>query len=125
MPHLANPVTPLNRIASDTSNPRLSSELQDAIRNRVAFLFVRCEDVFVLKPVVEQGITGVLVWVGWGDGGAPDRHLPEVKRLARLIGARWLRFHSARKGWLRVAPRMGWVRQPDDADGLYVFQINL
>ena len=62
---------------------------------------------------------------GVGDGGAPERHLPEVKRLARLIGARWLRFHSARKGWLKVAPRMGWVRQPDDADGLYVFQINL
>ncbi|WP_421213458.1 hypothetical protein [Aeromonas dhakensis] len=118
-------IPPLCRIAGDTGNPRLSAELQDAIRNRVAFLFVRGSDGFVLKPVVEQGITGVLVWVGWGDGGAPERHLPEVKRLARLIGARWLRFHSTRKGWLKVAPRMGWVRQPDDADGLFVFQINL
>ncbi|MGL6596863.1 hypothetical protein ACSZOB_03380 [Aeromonas veronii] len=115
----------INRIASDTGNPRLYAELQSAIRNRVAFLFVRGDDGFVLKPVSEQGETGVLVWVGWGDGGAPERHLPEVKRLARMIGARWLRFHSARKGWLKVAPRMGWVRQPDDADGLYVFQINL
>lgn len=115
----------ISRIASDTGNPRLSAELQDAIRNRVAFLFVRGDDGFVLKPVSEQGETGVLVWVGWGDGGAPERHLPEVKRLARMIGARWLRFHSARRGWLRVAPRMGWVRQPDDADGLFVFQINL
>lgn len=113
------------RIASDAGNQNLPSELQDAIRNRVAFLFVRGDDGFVLKPVSEQGTTGVLVWVGWGDGRAPERHLPEVKRLARLIGARWLRFHSARKGWLKVAPRMGWVRQPDDADGLYVFQINL
>ncbi|WP_429151431.1 hypothetical protein [Aeromonas hydrophila] len=117
--------SPISRIASDTRNPTLSAELKDAIRNRVAFLFVRGADGFVLKPVVEQGITGVLVWVGWGDGGAPERHLPEVKRLARMIGARWLRFHSARKGWLKVAPRMGWVRQPDDADGLFVFQINL
>ncbi|MGV2922981.1 hypothetical protein [Aeromonas hydrophila] len=117
--------SPISRIARDTSNPTLSAELHDAIQNRMAFLFVRGTDGFVLKPVVEQGITGVLVWVGWGDGGAPERHLPEVKRLARLIGARWLRFHSARKGWLKVAPRMGWVRQPDDADGLFVFQINL
>lgn len=115
----------INRIASDTGDPYLPQKLQDAIRNRVAFLFVRGDDGFVLKPVSEQGETGVLVWVGWGDGGAPERHLPEVKRLARMIGARWLRFHSARKGWLRVAPRMGWVRQPDDADGLFVFQINL
>lgn len=116
---------PLHRIALDTGNPNLSTELQDAIRNRVAFLFVRGDDGFVLKPLAEEGVIGVLVWVGWGDSRAPERHLPEVKRLACLIGARWLRFHSARKGWLKVAPRIGWVRQPDDADGLYVFQINL
>ena len=113
------------RIASDAGNQNLPSELQDAIRNRVAFLFVRGDDGFVLKPQAEDGVIGVLVWVGWGDGGAPERYLPEVKRLARLIGARWLRFHSVRKGWLKVAPRMGWVRQSDDADGFYVFQINL
>lgn len=115
----------LNRIVRDTGNPNLPLKLQDAIRNRMAFLFVRGDDGFVLKPQAEDGVIGVLVWVGWGDGGAPERHLPEVKRLARLIGARWLRFHSARKGWLKVAPRMGWVRQPDDADGLHVFQMNL
>ncbi|MFB2866309.1 hypothetical protein [Aeromonas sp. MdU4] len=113
------------RISNDTDNRNLSAELQDAIRNRVAFLFVRGNDGFVLKPVSEHGSTGVLVWVGWGEGGAPERHLPEVRRLARMIGARWLRFHSVRKGWLKVAPRMGWVRQADDADGFYVFQINL
>lgn len=116
---------PITRISTDTGNPGLSVELQDAIRNRMAFLFVRGADGFVLRPVVEQGVTGVLIWVGWGDGGAPQRHLPEVKRLARMIGARWLRFHSSRKGWLKVAPTMGWVRQPDDADGLHVFQMNL
>lgn len=115
----------LERIARDSGNPELSAELQDAIRNGVAFLFVRGGDGFVLRPVSERGVTGVMVWVGWGDGGAPERHLPEVKRLARLIGARWLRFHSSRKGWLRVAPRMGWKRQSDDADGFYVFQIDL
>lgn len=113
------------RIASDAGNQNLPSELQDAIRNRVAFLFVRGDDGFVLKPVSEQGTTGVLVWVGWGDSGAPERNLPEVKRLARMIGARWLRFHSARRGWLKVAPRMGWVRQQDDADGMFVFQLTL
>ncbi|WP_421261340.1 hypothetical protein [Aeromonas jandaei] len=115
----------LARIARDVGNPNLIRDLHNAIRNRVAFLFVRGADGFVLKPVVEQGITGVLVWVGWGNGGAPERHLPEVKRLARMVGARWLRFHSARKGWIKVAPKMGWVRQPDDVDDLYVFQINL
>lgn len=115
----------LSRIARDIGNPSLLSELQDAIRNRVAFLFVRGGDGFVLRPVVESGIPGVIIWVGWGRGGAPQRHLPEVKRLARQIGARWLRFHSARRGWLKVAPQMGWVRRGDDVDGLMVFQIDL
>ena len=115
----------LRKIAAKCGEPDLPDRIYNACLNKQAFLFVRGADGFVLKPQAEDGVIGVLVWVGWGDGGAPERHLPEVKRLARLIGARWLRFHSARKGWLKVAPRMGWVRQPDDADGLYVFQINL
>lgn len=115
----------LHQIGFAADDPNLPSKIANACRQKQAFLFVRGDDGFVLKPLAEDGVIGVLVWVGWGDGGAPERHLPEVKRLARMIGARWLRFHSARKGWLRVAPRMGWVRQPDDADGLFVFQINL
>lgn len=115
----------LGRIGKSVGEPNLPSNIASACLQKQAFLFVRGADGFVLKPQAEDGVIGVLVWVGWGDGGAPERHLPEVKHLARLIGARWLRFHSARKGWLRVAPKMGWVRQLDDADGLYVFQINL
>ena len=115
----------LGRIGKSVGEPNLPSSIASACLQKQAFLFVRGADGFVLKPLAEDGVIGVLVWVGWGDGRAPARHLPEVTRLARLIGARWLRFHSVRKGWLKVAPRMGWVRQPDDADGLYVFQINL
>lgn len=115
----------LGRIGKSVGEPNLPSNIASACRQKQAFLFVRGGDGFVLKPVAEQGLVGVVIWVGWGDGGAPERHLPEVKLLARMIGARWLRFHSSRKGWLKVAPTMGWVRQPDDADGLFVFQINL
>lgn len=115
----------LGRIGKSVGEPNLPSNIASACRQKQAFLFVRGRDGFVLKPVAENGLVGVVIWVGWGDGGAPERHLPEVKRLARLIGARWLRFHSSRKGWLRVAPRMGWKRQSDDADGFYVFQIDL
>lgn len=115
----------LQRIAADSGDPKFIESLRDAIRNGVAFLFVRGDDGFVLKPVAEDGVIGVIVWAGWGDNHAPDRHIGEVRSLARQIGARWIRFHSARKGWLKVAPRMGWVRQADDADGFYVFQITL
>ncbi|WP_421279887.1 hypothetical protein [Aeromonas taiwanensis] len=115
----------IHQIGQSVGEPALPMTIASACRQKQAFLFVRGGDGFVLKPVAEQGLVGVVIWVGWGDGGAPKRHLPEVKRLARMIGARWLRFHSSRKGWLKVAPTMGWVRQPDDADGLHVFQMNL
>lgn len=115
----------IHRIGKSVGEPALPMKIASACRQKQAFLFVRGRDGFVLKPVAENGLVGVVIWVGWGDGGAPQRHLPEVKRLARMIGARWLRFHSSRKGWFKVAPTMGWVRQPDDADGLHVFQINL
>lgn len=117
--------TALSRIARSTGDPGLHSKLQDAIRNRVAFLFVRGGDWFVLRPVVEGGIGGVIIWVGCGSNNAPERHLDECRRLARMIGARWLRFHSTRKGWMRVAPRLGFVRKADDGDGLMVFQLDL
>ncbi|MDO4689622.1 MAG: hypothetical protein Q4A94_11900, partial [Plesiomonas sp.] len=112
-------------IIADTGDQHLVEEIKEAILTEVAFLFMRESDGFVLRPAIENGVIGVIVWIGWGSGNAPERHLPEVKKLSRDIGARWLRFHSPRKGWLRVAPRMGWVRQADDADGFYVFQITL
>ena len=100
----------IQRISADCGNINLPSELYDAIRNRMAFLFVRGDDGFVLKPQAEDGVIGVLVWVGWGDGGAPERHLPEVKRLARLIGARWLpswRIGNNIKRFIQLIPKSG------------------
>ena len=61
---------PIHRIASDTGNPKLSTELQDAIRNRVAFLFVRGDDGFVLKPVSERGTTAGVGRLGAGQSTA-------------------------------------------------------
>ncbi len=59
-------MTHLARIARDVGNPNLISDLHNAIQTRVAFLFVRGSDGFVLKPVSEAGTTGVVVWIGWG-----------------------------------------------------------
>ena len=77
----------LGRIGKSVGEPNLPSNIASACRQKQAFLFVRGDDGFVLKPLAEDGVIGVLVWVGWGDGGAPERHLPEVKRLARLNGS--------------------------------------
>ena len=76
--------------------------------------------------MLEDGICGVLIWAAWSE--RPDglqEYTELVKRLARQIGARWLRFHTVRKGFIRIANRYGWQRKADDADGFMVFEMTL
>ena len=115
----------LHKIAAKCGEPGLPKDIYDACHNEQAFLFVRGDDGFVLRPQTVGGELQVLVWAAWGGAGAIDRNIDEVKHLARKIGSRELVFHSVRKGWLRVAPRFGWVRQEDDEDGFLVFTMKL
>lgn len=117
-----NAAMALRRMMTETLEPDLPTQVCNALQQRRACLFVRGDDGFVLRPVLDGQVLGVVIWVGWGQGGAPARHLPEVCQLARRVGARWLRFHTARRGFLRVAPRLGFVRLPDDESGLMVFE---
>ncbi|MGL4752346.1 MAG: hypothetical protein ACRCXB_08025 [Aeromonadaceae bacterium] len=118
-------MTPLHEIAKRMGELGLPEKIIDACRNKQAFLFMRGTDGFVLKPEIVGGEVEVLVWVGWGSGGAPARHIEECKRLACLIGAVRLRFHTRRRGFLRVAPRLGFVRVLDDEHGRMVFSMKL
>lgn len=113
----------LNRLKRD--NPGLMTEIHEACLNKQAFLFVE-PDVggWVLSPIVEGKTVGVLVYAAWSDRpGAFVRYLPEVERLARMIGGRWLKFYSKRKGFTRSAPKLGWEQVENDSDieGAYCF----
>ena len=118
-------MTPLRKIAARCGEPDLPERIYNAFLNKQAFLFVRDHDGFVLRPQVIEDELRVLIWAAWGASGAHERHIEEVKYLARIIGAKSLVFHSVRKGWLRVAPKQGWVRQADDEDGFLVFKMKL
>ena len=118
-------MSPIDKIAAQCGEPDLLQRIRHACLNQQAFLFVRGDDGFVLKPVVVDGVVEVLVWAGWGSNGAPARHLEEVKRLARMIGARRIRFHTVRKGFLRVAPRIGFTRSGTDEMERMIFILTL
>ena len=118
-------MSPIDKIAAQCGEPDLLQRITDACRNKQAFLFLRDHDGFVLRPQVIEDELRVLIWAAWGASGAHERHIDEVKYLARIIGAKSLVFHSVRKGWLRVAPKQGWVRQADDEDGFLVFTMKL
>ena len=116
----------LHQISTSCGEPNLTQEIYEACLNKQAFLFVRDRAGFVLKPMLEDGIPYVLVWAAWSERHDGLQEYTElVKRLARQIGARWLRFHTVRKGFIRIANRYGWQRKADDADGFMVFEMTL
>lgn len=114
----------LERLKVDS--PGLMTEIQDACLNKQAFLFVRGGAGWVLKPVIDTGIVGVLVWAAWSAGtNGIAQHQPEVERLCRMIGGRFMRFHSKRKGFIKVAKTMGCHMRGIDDSGLLIFEKRL
>ncbi|MGE4670474.1 hypothetical protein [Yersinia enterocolitica] len=113
----------LARIASDAGDPALLIHVQDACRNKQAFCFSADDAVIVLRPRMKEGIPYVVVWLGISSG--PQglvKYTPEVQQLTRMIGGRWAEFYTARKGFIRIAKRLGFERM-SDKDGLMKFKI--
>ncbi|HEN3664030.1 TPA: hypothetical protein U5E42_003850 [Yersinia enterocolitica] len=101
----------LARIASDAGDPALLIHVQDACRNKQAFCFSADDAVIVLRPRMKEGIPYVVVWLGISSG--PQglvKYTPEVQQLTRMIGGRWAEFYTARKGFIRIARRLGLLR---------------
>lgn len=114
----------LDRLKAD--NPGLMTEIQNACLNQQAFLFVRPQGGWVLKPIVDKGVVGVLVWAAWSS--KPDgikNHQPEIEKLCRMIGGRFMRFHSGRRGFLRLASSMGMAQTGTDEAGRFIFDKKL
>jgi hypothetical protein len=102
--------TIISEISRQCGEPNLPQQIYEACLNKQAFLFVRDGAGWVLKSVVGNGMQGVLVWAAWSEkqNGLLE-HTEEVIALARKINAEFLRFHTVRKGFLRVGARYGWV----------------
>ena len=116
----------LHAIAQQCGEPDLPREIYEACLKKQAFLFVRDQVGWVLKPVVGNGVPGVLVWAAWSEkkNGLLE-HTEEVIALARKINAEFLRFHTVRKGFLRAGARYGWVFSGFDDDGMMIFEMNI
>jgi hypothetical protein len=116
----------LHKISASCGEPDLPQQIYSACLNQQAFLFVRDGVWCVLKPVVDGGEVGVLVWAAWS--GRPDgmvQYTDFIKQRAREIDAGWIRFHTIRHGFIRVAQKYGWCRMADDSRGRLVFQMAL
>lgn len=113
----------LHRVAKDSGDDELLNAIQNACREKQAFCFGADDARIVLRPRMKDGVPYVVVWLGVST--ATDgllRYTPRVQELTRMIGGRWAEFYTRRKGFIRVARRLGFVRLPDE-DGLMKFRI--
>lgn len=116
----------LHQISTSCGEPNLTQEIYEACLNKQAFLFVRDRAGWVLKPISDDGIPGVLVWAAWSErADGLNEYTEFVKFLSRKIGARFIRFHTVRKGFIRVASKYGWQRKDDDSMGRMIFEMTL
>ncbi|MBJ2111357.1 hypothetical protein JFQ86_00815 [Serratia ureilytica] len=113
----------LHRVAKDSGDDELLNAIQNACREKQAFCFGADDARIVLRPRMKDDVPYVVVWLGVST--ATDgllRYTPRVQELTRMIGGRWAEFYTRRKGFIRVAKRLGFVRLPDE-DGLMKFRI--
>ena len=116
----------LHDIARRCGEPNLQQQIYEACLKKQAFLFVRDRAWFVLKPISDCGVNGVLVWAAISERtDGLNEYTDLVKLLSRKINARFIRFHTVRKGFIRVAGKYGWQRKDDDSMGRMVFEMKL
>ena len=113
-------------ISISCGEPALPQQIYEACLNKQAFLFVRDRAGCVLKPFIDDGIPAVLVWIAWSERQDGMTEYTEfIKALSRKINARFIRFHTVRKGFIRVVGKYGWQRKDDDSMGRMVFEMKL
>lgn len=113
----------IQRVACDVGEPHLLDNIQDACRKKQAFCFGDDDTRVVLRLKERNGEKYMLVWLGVSHGtGALEKFNPIVTELTRAAGAGWFEFCTTRRGFVRAAGRLGFVRQPDDEQGRMWFR---
>ncbi len=111
------------RVEYESGDTNLLSNIQNACRKKQAFCFGTEDTRIVLRPRSYHGIPYVVVWLGVSTKkDALAYWLPHVQELTRMVGGRWAEFYTVRKGFIRVAQRLGFERLPDEF-GLMKFKI--
>ena len=114
------------RVSRDVNEPGLPDEIEDACRKGLAFCTGDAHTRVVLRLMQRDGARYVLVWLGISHGtGALAKFNPVVSALTRAAGADWFEFCTTRRGFIRMADKLGFVRLPDDAQGRMWFRRNV
>jgi len=101
----------VNRIGLFAGEPNLHVEIERALNANKAFLFVDTKSFVVLQPRIKGDVLMVIVRIAWSKAGdALEKYQSEIIELAKMIGATRLRFETARRGFDKRAPQLGWTK---------------
>ncbi|MEE3649449.1 MULTISPECIES: hypothetical protein [unclassified Brenneria] len=113
----------INQVSADVGEPELLTKIQSACRKKQAFCFGTDRGRIVLRPQMRNGVPYVFIWLAVSEEPESiSRYLDEVKTLTRMAGGRWIEFNTARKGFIRIAEKLGFERLPDE-EGSMTFKI--
>ncbi len=113
----------IRRVGKAVNEPHLLQDIQNACRNKQAFCFGDDSTRVVLKKQKRDGVTYILVWLGISSGaGALEKFNPIVSEFTRQAGGKWFEFCTVRRGFIRVAGKLGFERMPDDEQGRMWFR---
>ena len=98
----------ISRLCGDKN---LFDDIDKACSDERAFLFVASDGFIVLRPRHQRQQTYIDVPVAYCKGGkALERYQPTVIQLAQMGNAEFVQFYTARKGFDRLAKRLGWSK---------------
>lgn len=91
-----------------------ADEIDKALSEDRAFLFIGDDGFFVLEPLSRNGIVRVNVMFAfnWG-ANAIDRYQSTIERLAREIGARSIELYTVVKGLIPLLESNNWSMDTD------------
>lgn len=104
----------IDAIGLQVNDPNLFDDVRKACLSEWAFLFMGVDGFAVLKPVIRNDAKGVLIWVAYSPGKCDRSACVEFfEEKAREIGGTFVEIWSARRGYFRVLPKLGYSPSPN------------
>lgn len=113
----------INKLSSKFDEPNLLAEINQSIANGESFVQQADNSLAVIKFVFdEQNRIGIHVWVGINlKGKSLHYRFIEALQSAKATGVNFIRFETKRKGFDRIAPKLGFFKL-GEREGFTVWQ---
>ena len=103
---------PIHEIGKQAGKPSLFAEVYKACAYGEAFLFMEGESFTILKPIVEDGVSKLLVWVAYSKvGNAYHKFMTFIEERAKELEVNEIEFWTALEPMNRFVRSKGWTKR--------------